>query len=66
MKRYNFKILQGETTSAIERNVSIADGKGLWRRIGAIASLQNPGGMIKVPRRNGPDRRDHRDPPLRG
>jgi hypothetical protein len=49
MKRYNFKILQGETTSAIERNVPIADAKGLSRRIGAIASLQNPGGMIKVP-----------------
>ena len=48
MKRYNFEILQGETTSAIERNVPIADAKGLWRRIGAIASLQNPGGMIKV------------------
>jgi hypothetical protein len=40
--------LQGETTSAIERNVAIADAKGLWRRIGAIASLQDPGGMIKV------------------
>jgi hypothetical protein len=49
MKRYNFKILQGEMTSAIERNVPIADAKGLSRRIGAIASLQNPGGMIKVP-----------------
>ena len=48
MKRYNFEILQGETTSAIERNVPIADAKGLWRRIGAIASLQSPGGMIKV------------------
>jgi hypothetical protein len=48
MKRYNFKILQGETTSAIERNVPIADAKGLSRRIGAIASLQDPGGMINV------------------
>ncbi|MFZ0209750.1 MAG: hypothetical protein WAL59_27195 [Roseiarcus sp.] len=47
MRRYNFEILQGETTSAIERNVPIADAKGLWRRIGAIASLQNSG-MIKV------------------
>ena len=48
MKRYYFKILQGEMTSAIERDVPIADAKGLSRRIGAIASLQNPGGMIKV------------------
>jgi hypothetical protein len=39
MKRYNFEILQGKTTSAIERNVPIADAKGLWLRIGAIASL---------------------------
>ena len=44
MKRYYFKILQGEMTSAIERDVPIADAKGLSRRIGAIASLQNPGG----------------------
>jgi hypothetical protein len=29
MKRYNFESLQGETTSAIERNVPIADAKGL-------------------------------------
>ena len=47
MKRYNFEILQGDTTSAVERNVPIADSKGLWRRIVAIASLQNSG-MIKV------------------
>lgn len=47
MRRYNFEILQGETTSAVECNVPIADAKGLWRRIGAIASLQNSG-MIKV------------------
>ncbi|MFZ2106411.1 MAG: hypothetical protein WAV18_13725 [Roseiarcus sp.] len=39
--------MQGETTSAVECNVPIADAKGLWRRIGAIASLQNSG-MIKV------------------
>ncbi len=47
MKRYNFEVLQGETTSAVERNVPIVDAKGLWRRIGAIASLQNSG-TIKV------------------
>ena len=46
MKRYNFEVLQGETTSAVERNVPIADAKGL-SRIGAIASLQNSG-TIKV------------------
>jgi hypothetical protein len=48
MKRYDFEILQGETTRAVERNVPIADAKGLWLRIGAIARLQSPGGMIKV------------------
>jgi hypothetical protein len=47
MNRYNFEISQGETTNAIERNVPIADAKGLWCRTGAIASLQNPGGMIE-------------------
>jgi hypothetical protein len=37
MKRYNFEILQGGTTSAVERNVPIADEDTLWLRIGAIA-----------------------------
>lgn len=48
MKRYDFAILQGEAIRVVERNVPIADAKGLWRRIGAIASRQKPGGMIKV------------------
>lgn len=49
MSRYDFEILHGETTSAVERNVVIADEKTLWARIGAIAQrIPQSGGFIKV------------------
>jgi hypothetical protein len=37
MKHYDFEILQGGSTSTVERNVAIADEDTLWLRIGAIA-----------------------------
>jgi hypothetical protein len=49
MKRYDFEILQGEVTTAVERNVPIADVESLWRRIGAMAPrIPKSDGLIRV------------------